>query len=351
MGWSYLGRKLAGALVTILAIAVLNFLLFRLIPGDPVNTLAPKGTSASPERKAAIRERLGLDQPLVPAIVRKPNGDLRFAPETLPASLTQNQLVSSMRSLIAWPPELGDSFSARKPVVEVVGERFWPTVLLVVSAEALALIFGLLIGIRAGWRRNGPFDTISINTSLVLYAVPLFWLGMVLFFFLATPNGITIFPGQQMVTPGRRFDDPVALGLDIASHLVLPATSLALGLVAGYALIMRSSLVDVLSEDYITTARAKGLKEGDILRRHAIPNALLPTVTLVALTLGYTLGGAIGVEQVFAWPGMGRLIIEAIDAKDFPVLQGIFLLITISVVLANLVADLLYGALDPRVRT
>ena len=132
----------------------------------------------------------------------------------------------------------------------------------------------------------------------MLYAVPLFWLGMLLFYFFATPNGIALFPGQQMITPGMRHTDPLAYWVDVLRHLILPATTLALGLIAGNALIMRSSMVETLRDDYITTARAKGLTESQVVRRHAIPNALLPTVTVVALTFGYVLGGAIGVEEV-----------------------------------------------------
>ena len=195
---------------------------------------------------------------------------------------------------------------------------------------------GIWIGIRAGWRRGSRFDTLSINGSLVLYAVPLFWLGMLLFYFFATPNGIALFPGQQMITPGMRHTDPLAYWVDVLRHLFLPAMTLALGLIAGNALIMRSSMVETLKDDYITTARAKGLTDSEVVRRHAIPNALLPTVTVVALTFGYVLGGAIGVEEVFSWPGMGSLIIDSIHDKDFPVLQGIFLVIALCVVIANL---------------
>lgn len=351
VSWRYLGRRLFQALLTILAIVVLNFVLFRMLPGDPVNTLLPKGPGATPERKEAIREQLGLDLPILPGFVRSESGGLDLALETLPESLYRNQLVASITALFWLPPELGDSFAQRRPVGEVIAERFWPTVLLVLSAEVLAMLFGVLIGVRAGSRRGGWFDKISVGASLGLYAIPFFWLGMLLLFFLATPNGVPLFPSQQMVTPGREYASGLEYAVDIAAHLVLPASALALGLLASYALIMRSSLIEVLSEDYITTARAKGLRESLVLKRHAIPNALLPTVTLATLSLGYTLGGAIGVEQVFAWPGMGRLTIEAVAQKDFPVLQGVFLLITISVVLANLLADILYGLLDPRVRT
>lgn len=347
MGSSYLLRRVGGAALTIVAIAVLNFFLFRMLPGDPVNSLLPR--TVSPEQKAALRSRLGLDLPLFPGIVRTGTGALRVDASTLPDSIVRNQFVTSMGNLLVL--DFGLSFAEEQPVIAVIGQAFWPTVLLVGSAETIAIALGLLIGIRAGSKRGGPFDVASINTSLVLYAVPLFWLGMLLFYFLATPNGIALFPGQQMTTPGVAFATGVDQAIDVARHLVLPATTLALGLIAGYALIMRSSLIETLKEDYVMTAKAKGLREEDVVRRHAIPNALLPTVSVIALTFGYVLGGAIGVEEVYAWPGMGNLIVDSIRDKDFPVLQGIFLIIAVSVVVANLIADLVYGILDPRVRT
>ncbi len=341
-------RRIVNALVTIAFIAVANFVLFRLIPGDPTRTLLPRNVSA--EERTALRDRLGLDQPLLPGIVREANGRIQVDLSTLPGSLTQNQLVTYFGNLLQWPPDLGDSFAEPGSVLDAIAERFWPTVLLVGVAEMVALVLGVAIGIIAGWKRGGIFDTLSVSASLVLYAVPLFWLGMLLLFFLATSNGFPIFPEQQMVTPGRIYASAIDEALDIGAHLLLPAATLALGLVASYALIMRSSLVEVLTEEYITTARAKGLTERSILRRHALPNAWLPTVSLAALSVGYVLGGAIGVETVFAWPGLGRLTIDSVSAKDFPVLQGLFLLIAISVVLANLAAEIIYGILDPRVR-
>lgn len=347
MAGSYLLRRLGGALLTIAAIAVLNFFLFRMLPGDPVNSLLPRNVSQA--QKEALRDRLGLDQPLFPGIVRTNAGDLVLDLGTLPESLLQNQFLTAMGNLLVL--DLGLSFAEGRPVAAVIGDAVGPTLLLVGTAEVIALALGLLIGIRAGWKRGGPFDVVSINASLVLYAVPLFWLGMLLFYFLATPNGIPLLPGQQMRTPGIVYPGPVDEVIDIGRHLILPATTLALGLLAGYALIMRTSMIETLKEDYVTTARAKGLKESDVVRRHAVPNALLPTVTIVALTFGYVLGGAIGVEEVYAWPGMGRLIVDSIADRDFPVLQGVFLVIAVSVVVANLIADLLYGMLDPRVRT
>lgn len=347
MGSAFVLRKLGGALLTLFAIAVLNFFLFRMLPGDPVNTLLPRTVSQA--QKNALRIHLGLDQPVFPGIVRSPQGALEIDLSTLPDSLLQNQFLTSMGNLLVL--DLGQSFSERKPVTEVIADHFWPTVLLVGTAEVIALVVGVLIGIRAGWRRGSRFDRLAINGSLVLYAVPLFWLGMLLFYLFATSNGIALFPGQQMVTPGARHTDLVAYWVDVLRHLFLPAATLALGLIAGNALIMRSSMVETLKDDYVTTARAKGLTESQVVRRHAIPNALLPTVTVVALTFGYVLGGAIGVEEVYAWPGMGSLIIDAIERKDFPVLQGVFLVIALCVVIANLVADMMYGILDPRVRT
>jgi len=234
--------------------------------------------------------------------------------------------------------------------MDELAQRLPATAELALAAMLIGSLLGVPAGVLAATRRHSWPDRFASAATLLGVCVPLFWLGMLLLYFFATSNGLNLFPSQQMVTAGATFDNPIELWLDILSHLVLPATTLALGLLAGYALIMRSSLIDTLSEDYITTARAKGLKENSILRRHAIPNALLPTVTLIALTLGYVIGGAIGVEEVYTWPGMGSLIVDSVARKDYPVLQGIFLVITISVVVANFVADMAYGVLDPRVR-
>jgi peptide/nickel transport system permease protein len=346
MGAAYLLRRLGGAALTVCAIVVLNFFLFRLVPGDPVNSLLPR--NVSPEQKEALRESLGLDLPIAPGIERTPTG-FELAFDTLPDSLLGNQFVVSFGNLLRL--DLGVSFSESRPVVDVIADAFWPTMLLVGTATTIAIVAGVLIGIRAGWHRGSRFDVISTNTALVLYAVPLFWLSMLLLWLLATPNGVPLFPSQQMVTPGAFHANGLDYALDVLRHLFLPAISLALALLAAYSLIMRSSMVETLREDYITTARAKGLSEGQVVRRHAIRNAMLPTVTVIALSFGLLLTGAVAVEEVYAWPGMGALTVDAIHDKDFPLLQGLFLVITVSVVVANLVADLLYGLLDPRVRT
>lgn len=346
MGAAYVLRRLGGAALTILAVVVLNFFLFRLVPGDPVNSLLPRNVSQ--DQKAALRERLGLDLPIAPGIERTPTG-FELALDTLPESLLENQFVTFFTSLSRL--DLGESFAESRPVVDVIADAFWPTILLVGTATSMAIVAGVLIGIVSGWRRGSRFDVISTNAALVLYAVPLFWLAMLLLWLLATPHGLPLFPGQQMVTPGVEHASGLAYAMDVAAHLVLPSVTLALALVAAYSLIMRSSMVETLGEDYITTARAKGLTERQIVRRHAIPNALLPTVSVIALSFGLLLTGAVAVEEVYAWPGMGALTVDAIRDKDFPLLQGLFLVITIFVVAANLAADLLYGILDPRVRT
>ena len=234
-------------------------------------------------------------------------------------------------------------------VVEVLGDRFLPTLLLFGLGEVLAIIGGLALGAYSGWRRGGPVDHIGNGLSLLLYSTPYFLLGMALLLIFATWLGW--FPTFGMVTAGATYASLVDRLIDAGRHLVLPVATVALGLIGQYAIVMRSSIVETMSEEYVTTARAKGLSDGWILRHHALPNALLPTVTLVAINLGYVVAGAITVEVVFNWPGLGTLTVEALSARDYPVLQGIFLLLSVSVVLANLAADMLYGRLDPRVRT
>jgi peptide/nickel transport system permease protein len=246
--------------------------------------------------------------------------------------------------------DLGFSFhKAGRPVTDVLEQRIWPTILLFGVGEVLAIIFGLALGAYSGWKRGGLVDLVGNSVSLILYSTPYFLLGMGLLIVFAT--GLGWFPTFGMQTSGRDYNDIFEHLGDIGAHLVLPLATVALGLVGQYAILMRSSIMDTLTEDYVNTARAKGLPEGRILRHHAIPNALLPTVSLVAINLGYVVAGAITVEVVFNWPGLGTLTVEALSARDYPVLQGVFLLLSVTVDLANLAADIAYGFLDPRVRT
>jgi len=215
--------------------------------------------------------------------------------------------------------------------------------------ELVAIVLGLALGAYTGWRRGGPVDYVGNGISLVLYSTPYFLLGMA--FLLVFATTLHWFPTFGMMTSGAQYPGLWERLVDFLAHLALPLATVAFGLVGQYAIVMRSSIVETLSEDYVTTGRAMGLREGRILRHHALPNALLPTVSLIAINLGYVVAGAITVEVVFNWPGLGTLAVTALTARDYPVLQGVFLLLSVSVVLANLVADLVYGALDPRVRT
>jgi peptide/nickel transport system permease protein len=302
-------------------VLVLNFFLFRILPGDPARVLT-RISRASPTVIKELRAEFGLDRPL-------------------PAQFV-DYVGDTMRG------EFGVSYRYTRPVSEVIGEAVWPTILLLGIATIGATISGIALGMWGAWRRGTAADTTSLGFALVTYAMPEFWLGMLLLLGLSVALGA--FPTSFMTTPGVQFDSWVAQASDVAKHLFLPALTLVLALLGEYALIMRSSVIEVMNEDYVTTARAKGMREALVLRRHVVPNALLPVVTLAALNLGFILSGAITVETVFSWPGLGNLTYDAINANDYPLLQGLFLLFSAAVIAANLVADLLLGVLDPRVR-
>jgi peptide/nickel transport system permease protein len=231
-------------------------------------------------------------------------------------------------------------------------DRLWPTILLVGTSTILATVIGVYLGIRGAWNRGGLFDRISTGTSLTLYSMPEWWLGLLLIAGLGVGFWFVpgIFPTGGLHSPSV---DPNTLHgvLDTVWHLVLPVTTLTLAYLADYSLIMRSSLLDELGEDYLQTARAKGLRDVRVRNHHAVRNALLPTTTIIALNLGFVVSGAITVETVFSIPGLGLLSTDAIGVPDFWVLQGTFLVASAGVIMANLVANLIYGWLDPRVRT
>jgi len=325
MGLQYVLRRLATAMFTIVLIVLLNFLLFRAMPGSPERILLGRMPGVTPEIVDATRARWGLDKPLFP-----------------------DQLVAYVSSTLRG--DLGFSYSARgRAVTEVLAQRIGPTLLLFGLGEIVAIVVGLALGAYSGWKRGGVVDYVGNGISLVLYSMPYFLLGMGLLLLFAT--GLGWFPTFGMSTAGATYDGLLDRLIDYGSHLALPLATVALGLIGQYAILMRSSVIDTLGEDYVTTARAMGLRDTRVLRDHALPNAMLPTVTLVAINLGYVVAGAITVEVVFNWPGLGTLTVDALSSRDYPVLQGVFLLLSVAVVFANLVADLLYGVLDPRVRT
>jgi len=317
---SYLVRKLAQAMFTIVAIVLLLFVMFRMMPGSPDRVT--KNPHLTPEMQAQLREKYGLDKSL---------------PE---------QLVDYIQSTLTG--DLGYSILYQgQPVTQVIADAAGPTLLLVGLGELIAIIGGLALGSVSGWRRGGMVDRIGNGASLVLYSMPYFVIGMPLIIIFAA--GLGWFPTSGMATPGGP-TDPIPHLLDVAWHLVLPLAAVSLGLIGQYSILMRSAIIETRAEDYVTTARAKGLADRRILRQHAFPNALLPMVTLIAINLGYVIAGAITAEVVFSWPGLGTLTEQALNRRDYPLLQGIFLLVSVSVVMGNLVADLVYGALDPRVR-
>jgi peptide/nickel transport system permease protein len=236
-------------------------------------------------------------------------------------------------------------------VTAVPSNKVWPTILLVGTATIASAAIGLLIGIYAGWGRGSRFDVGSLGFTLFVYAMPEFWFGILVL--MAFSGGVGPFPA---LFPTGGYETAAsdltgfAHAVDVLNHMVLPFFVLTVAYLGEYALIMRNSLIDVVGDDYIQTARAKGVREKQILWRHAVPNALLPTMTVVFLSIGFIFGGAITIEYVFSWPGLGWLTVQAIDHKDYPLLQALFLIFSIAVIVANLVADVMYSYLDPRVR-
>ncbi len=322
-GRRYFLRKLVQAFFTLIFVLCFNFFLFRIMPGDPVRLLAKeKGIHLTEKAQAALAHDMGLDLPL-------PTQFVHYLGDTLHGRLGLSFI---------YPGE---------SVVSVFLRYLWPTFILVGTATVLMTVIGLYLGIRGGWNRGSKGDLASMGSSLVLYSMPDFWLAMMLLILFSTALGW--FPSGGYSSPDVAMSG-VAHIVDVANHMFLPCLTLTLGYLGEYYLVMRSSLLDVIGEEYITTIRAKGIREGQVLWGHAVRNALLPTISQIALGFGFVITGAITVELVFSYPGLGLLTITAIDAQDFQLLQGLFLFFSIAVLLSNLAADLLYSYFDPRVR-
>lgn len=319
----YILKKAVQAVLTLFFVLVFNFLLFRILPGDPVQILTRvQGAQLDKAEQEELKKEYGLTKPI-------PAQFLDYMGDTVRLNLGV--------SLISRPHE---------QVRSVIAEFVIPTVILVGTSTVFSTIIGLWMGIVAGWRRGGRFDLTSMGVSLVFYAMPEFWLGMLMILLFSTTLGWFPSSGRESLVTMTGF----ARIADLLNHLFLPCLTLTLAYLGEYYLIMRSSLLDVLGEDFITTARAKGVREKWVLRRHAVRNALLPTITLIALSFGFVLGGAITVEYVFGYKGLGKLTFDALEARDYPLLQGLFLVSSAAVIFANLFADLIYGYFDPRVR-
>ncbi|GAB4498746.1 MAG: ABC transporter permease [Anaerolineales bacterium] len=332
-------RKAAWSVFTIFFVIILNFFLFRVLPGDPARA-GIRDPRLNKDAIEALRVKFGLDKPVIncfETLNPVKFGDCAVNP-------METQFFIYARNLLQG--ELGISYHTNRPVIEILGERLWNTILLIGVGQILSILLGVAFGVFAAWRARTPVDYGAVSVSLVAWSLPTFWLAILLLFW-GSAIGL---PVAGKATPGMSSYPLLQQWGDISRHMLLPTLTYTIVYMGEYTLIMRSSLLDVLSEDYILTAKAKGLNTFQILRDHALKNAMLPLVTVIAINLGFTVAGVIQIESVFSWPGLGSAIYEAVVRRDFPMLQGAFLLIAITVILANLLADLTYTYLDPRVR-
>jgi peptide/nickel transport system permease protein len=316
-GIDYVLKRIGFAVVTIFVAVTINFVLFRLAPGSAVSNLS-RVPHATQQLRHALEVQFGLD---------KSKGE---------------QYVIYLKQLVHG--NLGVSFQNEQPVSKNLRIELINTLPMVTLGTLFAILIGTLTGVIAAWRRGTPIEAVTVSSALGFYSMPTQWLGLMLIIIFSgvlPTGGMT---NEFLLNPG--FWEHLR---DLASHIVLPSLTLGLVLYGEYTLIVRSAMLETLGEDYILTARAKGLKPWRIVRKHALRNAMLPITTLIALSLGYIVAGAILIEIVFSWPGIGRAVFDAVQARDYPMLQGAFLLLTISVVLCNLIADLLYFKLDPRI--
>jgi peptide/nickel transport system permease protein len=316
----FVGKKILGSFSTLIFVLIFNFFLFRIVQKDPVGSLF-RGSRVPQSKLDDLRVQFGLEDSL-------PKQFVLYLRETAQLNF-------------------GLSYQTRQPVWDEIQSKIWPTVLLVGVAAIFSAVFGIAGGFIAAWRRGSASDYSITSSTMLFYSMPDFWLGMLLLVGFAVI--LPWFPVGGMVTLGSN-DTGFAMVLDRIHHLSLPALTLTLAYLGEYAIVARSSLLDVMGEDYLTVARAKGLRDVKVRRHHAVPNALLPVVTLAAINLGFVLSGAIAVETVFSWPGLGRATADAIRGPDLPMLQGLFLVFSAAVIVFNLIADLLYAWLDPRVR-
>ncbi|WP_024511249.1 ABC transporter permease [Bradyrhizobium sp. ARR65] len=304
----------------VLVIATFNFILVHAAPGDPVQVIASQSGAADAKLLAQLRAEYGLDKPY------------------------PVQLAIYLKRVVTL--DLGYSYRQQRPVRALIAERLPATLLLTATAFLIALTAGVVLGVLAGVRAGRWSDTLLTIVSLLLYAMPVFWLGLMLVLLFSVK--LDWLPAFGYVTIGVEMSPLQRLG-DIAAHLVLPATSLAAVYLAIYARLTRSSVIEVMHQDFIKTARSKGLTQGNIIARHILRNAILPVVTVAGMQAGALVGGAVVIETVFAWPGLGRLIYDAVLQRDYPVMLGIFLVMSVIVIVLNLITDAIYRLIDPRV--
>jgi peptide/nickel transport system permease protein len=305
---------------TLLVIVVLNFALLQLAPGDAADVLAGEAGSATPEYMAQLRQKFGLDQPV------------------------HVQLAKYVRNIAAF--DLGFSFRHNQTVAQLILARLGPTLLLMVSVLLISVLVGVLMGALAARHLNRWQDSVISTIAVLTYATPVFWAGLMLIVLLSVKLGWFPTSGMESVAA---FHTGWARVVDVAHHLVLPVVTLTLFYLALYTRLMRASVIEQSTMDYVTTARAKGLNERQVLWRHLLRNACLPVLTMAGVQAGALLGGAVVVETVFAWPGLGLLAYDSLFSRDLNLLLGIFFVSACLVVAVNLAVDMLYAVLDPRI--
>ncbi|MEZ5790627.1 MAG: ABC transporter permease [Nitratireductor sp.] len=318
----YIAKRLFYGLLLLIGVLVLNFLLIHAAPGDPAEVIAGEMGGATEEMMAEIRSSYGLDKPL-------------FV-----------QLAIYLGNVAQG--DLGKSFFFNQSVVSLIAVRIWPTIILVLAAQVFSILLGVVMGVLAARKPQGLISAFVSVFSTIGYAAPVFWTGIMLIILFASM--FPIFPVEGMRS--ARFEGGTfAYMLDVAHHLVLPAVTLGIIFLAQYARLSRASMIDVLGADYVRTARAKGLREMVVVFKHALRNAILPIITVAGIQFGNLISGALLVETVFNWPGMGRLAFDSILRRDYPTALGVLFFAALMVVVANLVTDLSYRLADPRIRT
>ena len=303
----------------VLVIATFNFILVRAAPGDPAQVMAGQSGASDPKILADLRHDYGLDKPYYV------------------------QLGTYLKRIVTL--DFGYSYRQRRPVLTLIGERLPATLLLTIMAFALAVLIGSALGAAAGLFAGSAADSIFTLISLILYATPVFWLGLMLVLLFSVTLGWLPAFGYETINAKMTI---LEHAMDVLKHLILPASTLAAIYLAIYARLMRSSIIEVSHQDFIKTARAKGLSSASIVVGHMLRNALVPVVTVAGMQAGALIGGAVVVETVFAWPGLGRLTYDAVLQRDYPVLLGIFLILSVIVILFNMATDLVYRMIDPR---
>jgi len=340
---TYIARRLVQTIVLLFLLSIILFALVNLAPGGPLSAYG-QGRRIRPEQAEILKRQFGLDKPLPLQYVYWLVGNDWTQVDTNGDGVAD----ASGSRLGILRGDFGFSYRTRKPVLDEIGQRFPNTIYLMSITMGLALLIAIPIGILSAVRQYSVFDFIATTFSFAGQAIPEFWLGLLLIiiFYVWLRNPFT---GEPLLPPGQMSGDNPSL-MDSISHLVLPVLTGALGWVAWYSRFIRSSMLEILPLDYLRTARAKGASERMVVYKHALRNALIPIVTLVALDLPYIFTGAVLIETIFAWPGMGRLYYQAAVERDYPLLMAVLIIGAAFIILSNLLADVLYAMLDPRVR-